>query len=123
MTKSQRETAANAIAASRIAVGAGTWLTPNLAGRLFGLDPEGNPQLPYVGRLFGARDVALGTGVLRSPRKGKDAWLAAGLACDVADAAAGVLAGARGQLPVSTAALVTATAGAFALAGVWLLQQ
>jgi hypothetical protein len=123
MNKSQRETAVKAIAIGRIAVGSGAWLTPNLSGRLFGLDPEGNPQLPYVGRLFGARDVVLGAGVLRSPRKQRDAWVTAGLACDVADAAAGVLAGARGQLPLAAAALVTATAGAFALTGAWLLQQ
>jgi hypothetical protein len=122
MKKSQKETAVNAIAVARIAVGAGVWLTPNLSGRLFGLDPEGNPQLPYVGRLFGARDVALGAGTLRSPRKQKDLWLTATLACDVADTAAGVIAGARGQLPVSAAALVSATAGAFALAGAFLLQ-
>jgi hypothetical protein len=123
MSKSQKQSAANAIAISRIAVGAGTWLTPNLSGRMFGLDPEGNPQLPYIGRLFGARDVALGAGVLRSPSKSKEAWVTAGAACDVADVAAGVLAGARGQLPVSAAILVSATAGAFAAAGIWLLQQ
>jgi hypothetical protein len=123
VSKSQKETAANAIAIGRIAVGAGTWLMPNLSGRLFGLDPDGNPQLPYVGRLFGARDVALGAGVLRSPRKRKDAWVTAGVACDVADFAAGVLAGARGQLPLSAAALVSGTAATFALAGAWLLQQ
>jgi hypothetical protein len=123
VSKSEKEKALNALAAARIAVGSGAWLTPNLSGRLFGLDPEGNPQLPYVGRLFGARDVALGAGVLRSPRKNKDAWVTAGIACDVADAAAGVLAGARGQLPGGAAALVTATAGAFAAAGLWLLQQ
>ena len=123
MKKSQKETAVNAIAISRIAVGAGAWLTPNLSGRLFGLDPEGNPQLPYVGRLFGARDVALGAGALRSPRKQKDLWLTAALACDVADVAAGVLAGVRGQLPAGSAALVSATAGMFALAGAFLLQD
>jgi hypothetical protein len=123
MSKSDREKAVNAIAAGRIAVGASAWLTPNLAGRLFGLDPEGNPQLPYVGRLFGARDVVLGAGVLRSPRKQKENWLAAGFACDVADVAAGILAGARGQLPPASAALVSATAGAFAVAGLLLLQR
>lgn len=123
MSKSQKENAANAIAISRMAVGASAWLTPNLAGRMFGLDPEGNPQLPYVGRLFGARDVALGAGALKSSRKNKDAWLTAGLACDAADVAAGVLAGARGQLPLAAAALVSATAATFAVAGVWLLQQ
>jgi hypothetical protein len=123
MSKSQKDQAANAIAISRMAVGASTWLAPNLSGRLFGLDPEGNPQLPYVGRLFGARDVALGAGALRSSRKSRDAWLTAGLACDAADVAAGVLAGARGQLPLSAAALVSATAAGFAAAGLWLLQR
>jgi hypothetical protein len=123
MDRKQREKGVNAIAIGRMAVGAGAWLTPNLSGRLFGLDPDGNPQLPYVGRLFGARDVVLGAGALRSPRKQKDMWVTAGLACDVADVAAGALAGARGQLPPAAAALVTATAGAFAVAGYWLLQQ
>jgi hypothetical protein len=123
MSKSEREAVINAIAVGRIVVGSGAWLTPNLSGRLFGLDPEGNPQLPYVGRLFGARDVALGAGALRSSRKNKNAWLTAGLACDVADVAAGVLAGARGQLPAASAALVSATAATFAGIGFWLLQQ
>src|SRR5438034_10916277 len=121
MDRKQREKAVDAVAIGRIAVGAGAWLTPNLSGRLFGLDPEGNPHLPYVGRLFGARDVVLGAGAIRSPRKQKDAWLTAGLACDVADVAAGALAGARGQLPPAAAALVTASAGAFAAAGYWVL--
>ena len=43
--------------------------------------------------------MALGAGVLRSPRKQKDAWVAAGMACDVADVGAGALAGIRGTLP------------------------
>jgi hypothetical protein len=123
MSRKQREKAKDAVAISRIAVGTGTWLAPNLTGRMFGLDPEGNPQLSYIGRLFGVRDVALGAGVLRSSRKQKDAWLTAGLACDVADAAAGVIAGARGTVPPAAAALVTATAAGFAAFGYWLLQQ
>ena len=123
MSRKQREKVKDVVAISRIAVGAGAWVAPNLSGRLFGMDPEGNPQLSYIGRLFGARDVALGAGVLRSSRKQKDAWLTAGLACDVADTAAGVVAGARGTLPPASAALVTATAASFAVLGYWLLQQ
>jgi hypothetical protein len=113
----------NAIIGLRAGIGAGAWLAPNLSGRLFGLDPVGNPQLPYVGRLFGARDVVLGAGVLRAGRKQKTDWITAGMACDVADVAAGAMAGARGQLPVSAAGMVTATAAVFAIAGAWLLQQ
>lgn len=123
MSRSSRQSAVDAIAALRVMLGSSAWLAPNLTGRLFGIDPDDNPQLPYVGRLFGARDVALGAGTLRSSRKNKDAWLTASLACDAADVAAGVLAGARGQLPLGAAALVSATAGAFAAAGLWLLQQ
>src|SRR5919197_4219974 len=110
MGRKQRDKAKDAVAISRIAVGVGTWMMPNLSGRLFGLDAEGNPQLPYVGRLFGVRDAVLGAGVIRSSRKHKDAWFAAGVACDIADVAAGALAGIRGQLPPASAALVTVTA-------------
>jgi hypothetical protein len=67
--------------------------------------------------------VALGAGVLRSPRKQKDVWAAAGMACDVADVGAGALAGIRGTLPPSAAAMVTATAAFFALTSAYLLQQ
>jgi hypothetical protein len=123
MSKKDKEKAASAIAAARVAVGAGAYLAPNLSGRLFGLDPDGNPQASYLGRLFGARDVALGAGVLRSPRKQKDTWVAAGMACDVADVGAGALAGIRGTLPPAAAAMVTGTAAFFALASAYLLQQ
>src|SRR5437868_6075345 len=123
MSGKQRNTARDAVAISRMVVGGGAWLAPNLSGRLCGPDPEGNPPLSSLGRLFGARDVAVGAGLLRSGRKQKDAWLTAGFACDVADVAAGAIAGARGTLPPAAAALVTATAAGFAAFGYWLLQQ
>jgi hypothetical protein len=123
MSKKDKEKAATAIAAGRVVVGAAAYVAPNLSGRLFGLDPDSNPQASYIGRLFGARDVALGAGVLRSPRKQKDAWVAAGMACDVADVGAGALAGIRGTLPPASAAMVTATAAFFALTSAYLLQQ
>ena len=48
-----------ALSGLRAAVGAGAWATPNVSGRMFGLDPVNNPQASYVARLFGARDLAL----------------------------------------------------------------
>ena len=123
MSKADREKAITAIAAGRVGIGVAAYLAPNLSGRLFGLDPDGNPQASYLGRLFGARDVALGAGALRSPRKQKDTWVAAGMACDVADVGAGALAGLRGTLPPASAAMVTGTAAFFAVASAWLLQQ
>ena len=94
----------------RSAIGVGAWLAPRLSGRLFGLDPDANPQAPYLGRLFGARDAALAFGLSTSSGGQRLQWLRIGIACDLADAAAGMLAGRRGELPTRTTLLVTATA-------------
>jgi hypothetical protein len=108
--------------AVRASIGAGAWLAPRLSGRLFGLDVEGNPQAPYLARLFGARDAALAYGVATTTGVQRAQWLKIGLACDVADAAAGVIAGRSGELPAATAILVTATALTATVLGVTALQ-
>jgi len=107
----------------RGAVGVGAWLAPRFSGRLFGLDPEANPQAPYLGRLFGVRDVALAFGLSTSRGTQRVQWLQIGIACDLADAAAGVLAGRRGELPTRATVLVTATALLAATLGVVALQD
>ena len=107
----------------RGAVGAGAWLAPRFSGRLFGLDPEANPQASYIGRLFGARDVALAVGLSASTGSERAQWLRLGIACDLADAAAGVLAGLRGELPKRATVLVTATALSAAALGIAGLQN
>jgi hypothetical protein len=96
--------------ATRVSIGSGAWLAPRLAGTLFGLDPDGNPQLPYLGRLFGIRDVVLGAGVQVSSGAGRRLWLQLGLVCDAADAAAGIIAGRNGELSKISTVLVTAPA-------------
>src|SRR5215210_4697079 len=73
-----------ALSGLRAAVGVGAWATPNVSGRLFGLDPVNNPQASYLGRLFGA--------------------------CDLAHAAAGYIAGRTGVLPKPAAIMVTGVA-------------
>jgi hypothetical protein len=88
----------------------GAWATPNVAGRLFGLDPDNNPQASYLGRLFGARDLALAAGTLSTEGADQRRWIQIGLACDVADAFAGYIAGRTGVLPKPAAVMVTATA-------------
>jgi hypothetical protein len=105
-----RSSAVSALAGLRLAVGVGAYLFPRLAGRLFGLDVDGNPQLPYVARLFGVRDVVLGVGVATTDGETQNAWLRAGLACDAADFAAGVMAGRNGEIGPVTTVLVSAPA-------------
>ncbi len=94
----------------RTSIGAGAWIVPRLAGRLFGLDPDANPQLPYVGRLFGAREVALATGLQLSSGQGRRVWLRLGIACDAADGIAGLLARRNGEISKLSVVLVTAPA-------------
>jgi hypothetical protein len=107
----------------RGAVGAGAWLAPRLSGRAFGLDPAANPQAPYLGRLFGVRDVALAVGLSASSGPERAQWLRLGIACDLADAVAGLLAGRRGELPKLATVLVTATALSAAALGASALRD
>jgi hypothetical protein len=106
----RQKSAVSALVAVRLAIGASAWATPRFAGKLFGLDAEANPQSPYLARLFGARDVALGWGVLGTQGDARRQWLAVGIACDVADALAGIAGGRGGYLPKLTSALVSGTA-------------
>jgi hypothetical protein len=112
-----RASTINALAGLRLAVGVSSWGVPRLAGSLFGLDAEANPQAPYLARLFGVRDAALAWGALSSEGEAQRQWLLAGLACDVADALAGIAGGRRGYLPKVTSVLVTGTALAAAALG------
>jgi hypothetical protein len=105
-----RESIITQLVATRSAIGTASWLAPRVTGKLFGLDVAGNPQAPYLARLFGVRDVALGYGLATSDGAQRDAWLRIGIACDLADAAAGLAAGRRGELPSFATALVTGTA-------------
>jgi hypothetical protein len=93
----------------RAAIGVGSFLAPGLTGRLFGLDPAANPQAPFLARLFASRDVALAYGLATSTGSARAQWLRVGIACDIADAAAAVIAGRSGQLSKLAVALITVT--------------
>ena len=92
-------------------------------GQDFGLKPAENPQAPYLGRLFGARDVALGVGTLQATGE-VPAPVAAqlGVAIDAADAVAAIAAGRAGYLPPVAAGLVFAPAVASVALGVAALR-
>lgn len=111
------------LVATRTAIGVSAWVAPRLAGRLFGLDVAGNPQAPYLARLFGARDAALAYGLQTTSGSSRTQWLKIGIACDLADALAGIFAGRRGELPAFTTVLVTGTALTAAGLGVAALQN
>ena len=75
----------------RIVVGALAFAQPAVAAKLFGLDLEKNPQSPYLARLFGSREIAIGTATLLSRGTTRRNLVLAGIGVDAADAATGVL--------------------------------
>ncbi len=75
----------------RIAIGAVSLARPELAGKLFQLNVAENPQLPYVARLFGAREIALGTLTLFARGSARRNLVLVGIAVDAADAGTGYL--------------------------------
>jgi hypothetical protein len=106
------------LAAARVVIGGCALATPDLGTRLFRLDGPGNPQLPYMTRLFGSREIALGAATLLASGKTRRNLVLAGIAVDAADAAAAWLAGEARAVDRTTAALLTAPAVAAVVAGV-----
>jgi len=111
------------LAGLRSVIGVSTWVAPDFTGRLFGLDPVANPQASYLGRLFAIRDLVLGVGTQNAEGEAGKLWLQAGVACDLADAAAGVLAGRDGRISPFTTVLLTGTALSAAVLGLAALRD
>ena len=108
------------LAAMRIGIGALAWARPEAASKLFGL-PRPDGQARYLWRLFGVRDVLVGLGTVASTGPRRRAWARVGLACDVADGAAGTLA--RDDVGrVSASAMIGVPAAAVAF-GAWALTR
>ncbi|MBB2991565.1 hypothetical protein FHR72_003050 [Mycolicibacterium iranicum] len=106
------------LAAMRIGIGALAWVRPEAAATLFGLRPP-DGQARYLWRLFGVRDVLVGLGTVASTGPRRRTWAGVGLACDVADGAAGALSR-RDVTSTSAAAMIGVPAAAVAFGG-WAL--
>lgn len=116
--------ARNALVGVRGTIGVLALLFPRFAGRLFGIDPDENPAVPYVARLFGARELFMAAPFLdESMEDVQDYALRAGVAVDSADVVAGLFAGARGYLGKRATLMVTSTAAVAALLGLKALDE
>jgi hypothetical protein len=107
-------------ARGRIAVGLAFLLAPGLAGRLWVGRQAGTPGARVLGRAFGARDLALGLGVVIALDRGAPArgWLEASALSDAADFSAGLL-DAEALPPLLRPGVLALGAGSAALAA-WL---
>lgn len=113
---------ATSLSLARIAVGAAAYVAPDVSLRAGMLEPTA-PQSPYLLRLFGARDVALGAITLLARPEHKPALLTVGLAVDAADATAAVRALQHGQLQPPTGVALAGMALAAVVTGVVALRQ
>lgn len=106
---------------ARLGIGGLALAAPETAARLFRLDATGNRQLPYMTRMFGSREVALGAATLLAPRGARKALVALGIGVDAADAFAGLDAARSGSVTrqdgwfLSVPAVAAVTAGAAGL--------
>ena len=101
----------------RIAVGALSFAQPAVAAKMFGLDIENNPQGPYLARLFGSREIAIGTATLLARGKTRRNLVLAGIGVDAADAATGVLGIQDKSVPMRTGAMLIVPAILAVLSG------
>jgi hypothetical protein len=114
---------AKSLAIGRLAIGTVALLLPKLTARLFLLNAGRNPQLPYMTRLFAAREIALGAVSLAAPEDARTQLLGVGIAVDGSDAVAGLAAARSGIVSkpagamLTVAALGAVVAGAAAIAG------
>ena len=115
-------TPGTALSALRVAIGVSAWGAPNVTAKLFGLDPDANPQGAYLARLFGIRDVALAGFATQAGADSKPLAWQLGIASDLFDAAAAGLGARNGTLSKQTAIMAGGTALLAAGLGVAALQ-
>jgi hypothetical protein len=112
-----------ALLGARTALGVSTLLAPRLAGKAFFLDPDDNPQLPVIGRMWGIRNLSLAAGMYAATGDNRTQWWRLQPAVDALDFLAIASEWRRGTVPGPAAALMGATAlaatalGALSVAG------
>jgi hypothetical protein len=106
----------------RTALAASALLAPRLSARLFGIDPDEQPAVSYLARLFGGRNAVLALGLTRLEAVGNPAaFVTINVVVDLADAAAAAAAGRKGEL--SRRSTATLVAPALLAAGLGLAER
>jgi hypothetical protein len=99
-----------ALLGARTALGISTLLAPRLAGKAFLLDPDDNPQLPVIARMWGVRNLSLAAGMYAATGGNRAQWWRLQPAVDALDFLAIATEWRRGTVPGPAAALMAGTA-------------
>ena len=113
---------ARLVAAGRVALGVVMVARPDLLPRLLGVDSGTAGRMSWLGRMFGAREVALGAGLLAVGPEREREWLLGAALCDAVDAVAFAEAARRGVVRRALAGtfVVTAASAAGTEVAAWL---
>ena len=106
---------------TRLCIGIGAWIAPDLTTRLFGMDPASSNR--FIGRLFGARELALAAALLAAPPAALAPVAAIGAAVDSIDAVGGFDERRRGNLGTRATLLGPVGAVLFAALGVLVARE
>ncbi len=99
------------LAGIRAGLGIGALVAPRVVGKLFGIDVDANPAVPYLARLFGARELYMASPFLMpAPGLDEQELAARAVPVDAADALAALAAGVKGYLPLRAALMAGGTA-------------
>lgn len=110
------------LSVGRIVIGIAALVAPAPTAKLFGLDPAANRQLGFFGRMFGAREIALGAVTLASRGSLRRNLTLVGMAVDAADAASGAVELESANVPkMAGGALIGVALGAVAAGAVALV--
>ncbi|HEX8646200.1 MAG TPA: hypothetical protein VF715_04825 [Thermoleophilaceae bacterium] len=116
MTLDRRSSPLALLSALRL-VGGGAFVMPRVGVKQLGLHDD--VESAYLMRLFAARNIAMTLGLLASDGRARRLWWQVGIACDVLDAGAGLLALREGK-PRQSAVVDTSIsllAASFGVAG------
>jgi len=106
---------------TRALIGIGSWVAPDQTARLFGIDPARADR--FIGRLFGARELALAGALLAAPPSAVAPVAAVGAAVDSVDAIAGFDERRRGNLSTQATLLGPVGALLFIALGVFVARE
>ena len=106
---------------NRLLIGLGAWFAPDLTVKLFGMDPARSDR--FVGRLFGAREMALAGTLLAAPAAAVAPVAAVGAIVDTIDSIAGFDERRRGNLGTRATILGPVGALLFAALGVLVARE
>lgn len=103
------------LARGRVALGVAAFAMPALTAKVLGLSNGADGGRDYLARMFGAREIALGTGYLFAKGPARRTWARLGLVVDAMDTVAGLQS--RKTLPLRASAMGTVIAASAAIVG------